>query len=100
MSDVSDKKITEADVRHIARLARIAVSEGELSDLAKELERVREWVARLRAVDTESVDPIAGVFETALRRREDKSEKTSRDDILKNAPDEREGFFAVPKVVE
>ena len=100
MSDVSDKKITEEDVRHIARLARIAVSEGELSDLAKELERVREWVARLRAVDVEGVDPIAGVFETELRRREDKSEKTSRDDILKNAPDKREGFFAVPKVVE
>ncbi len=100
MSDVSDKKITEADVRHIARLARIAVSEGELSDLAKELERVREWVAQVREVNVKGVASYGGVFDMELRRREDKAEKTDKDDILKNAPDEREGFFVVPKVVE
>ena len=88
-------------VRRVARLARIAVEEKELAPLAGELNSILDWVEQLGEVDVDGVEPMTSVTPMVLKQREDVvTDGDRQDDILLNAPDSREGFFAVPKVVE
>ncbi|QPH54852.1 Asp-tRNA(Asn)/Glu-tRNA(Gln) amidotransferase subunit GatC [Pontivivens ytuae] len=87
--------------RRVAHLARIRVEEENLPELAKELSSVLAFMEQLNEVDTQGVEPMTSVTPMALKRRVDEMTDGDRvDDILANAPDAREGFFAVPKVVE
>lgn len=87
--------------RKIARLARIATPEEDLPNAARELSNILGWIERLREVDVKGVAPMTSVAPTIPGRREDAvTEGDIRDKVLANAPDAREGFFAVPKVVE
>ena len=73
--------VNEEQVRHVAKLARIAMSDAE--------------------VDTDGVEPLTAVIENHLRLRDDVvNDGDVRDAVLKNAPDAQHGFFAVPKVIE
>ncbi len=93
--------VDRATVRRIAALARIKVPDGELDKLADELSNILGWVEQLGEVDTEGVEPMTSVVPMTLRRREDVvTDGGIRDDILANAPERRDGFFAVPKVIE
>ncbi len=88
-------------VRKVAHLARIAVREDELAPLAAELNLIIGWVEQLGEVDVTGIEPMTSVTPMALKRRADEVTDGSRQgDILANAPDPREGFFTVPKVVE
>jgi len=88
-------------VRKVAHLARIAVREDELAPLAAELNSILGWVEQLAEVDVAGVEPMTSVTPMALKRRADQVTDGNRQaDILANAPDAREGFFTVPKVVE
>ncbi len=88
-------------VRRVARLARIAVEEKDLAPLAGELNSILDWVEQLNEVDVEGVEPMTSVTPMALKRRQDEITDGERQgDVLANAPDAREGFYAVPKVVE
>lgn len=88
-------------VRRVARLARIAVEEKDLAPLAGELNSILDWVEQLNEVDVDGVEPMTSVTPMALKQREDEVTDGDRQaDILLNAPDAREGFFSVPKVVE
>ncbi|MFQ5566053.1 MAG: Asp-tRNA(Asn)/Glu-tRNA(Gln) amidotransferase subunit GatC [Paracoccaceae bacterium] len=88
-------------VRKVAHLARIAVGEDELEPLAAELNSILGWVEQLGEVDVTGVEPMTSVTPMALKRRPDEvTDGDRRGDILANAPDAREGFFTVPKVVE
>ncbi len=88
-------------VRKVAHLARIAVREDELEPLAAELNSILVWVEQLGEVDVTGVEPMTSVTPMALKRRPDEVTDGNRQgDILANAPDAREGFFTVPKVVE
>ena len=92
--------VDRATVQKIAALARIDVPEAELDKLAAELSNILGWVEQLGEVDTEGVAPMASVIEMTLRRRADEvTDGGIRDDVLANAPDARDGFFAVPKVI-
>lgn len=87
--------------RRVAHLARIRVSEERLPALSEELSAVLAFMEQLSEVDTDGVEPMTSVTPMSLKRRADVITDGSRqDDILANAPDAREGFFAVPKVVE
>jgi aspartyl-tRNA(Asn)/glutamyl-tRNA(Gln) amidotransferase subunit C len=88
-------------VRHIAKLARIAMSDGEVDALVPELNSIIGWVEQLSAVDTEGVEPLTAVIDQKLRLREDKvTDGDVREAVLANAPQAEHGFFAVPKVIE
>lgn len=87
--------------RKVAHLARIAVAEGELPKLAGELSAVLAFMEQLNQVDVTGVEPMTSVTPMRLTRRADVvTDGNIQAQILKNAPDAREGFFAVPKVVE
>jgi len=93
--------VDAATVRHIARLARIAVSDSEVEALAPELNNILGWVEQLQEVDVEGVEPMTAVIPNALRLRDDVvTDGGKQDDILANAPAAEHGFFAVPKVIE
>ena len=90
-----------ADVKRIARLARIAVPAEELSGLAKELNGLLDWVEQLKEVDTNGVEPMTSVVAVTLPMREDVvTDGGIPEKVLANAPDRARGYFAVPKVVE
>jgi len=93
--------VSNDQVRHIAKLARIAMSEAELERLGPELNAIIGWVEQLAEVSTDGVEPLTAVIDQKLRLREDAvTEGDRRDDVLANAPDAEHGFFAVPKVIE
>jgi len=93
--------VSTEQVRHIAKLARIAMSDEEIERLAPELNNILGWVEQLGEVDTEGVEPLTAVIDQKLRLREDAvTEGNIRDEILANAPEAQHGFFAVPKVIE
>ena len=88
-------------VRHIAKLARIAVSDAEVEALAPELSNILGWIEQLQEVDVAGVEPMTAVIPNILRLRDDVvTEGDIRDEILLNAPAAEHGFFAVPKVIE
>ncbi|MEL7463751.1 MAG: Asp-tRNA(Asn)/Glu-tRNA(Gln) amidotransferase subunit GatC [Pseudomonadota bacterium] len=88
-------------VRRVAHLARIEVAESDLEPLSKELSAILNFAEQLAEVDVEGVEPMTSVTPMALKRRADEvTDGDIQDKILQNAPDAREGFFAVPKVVE
>ena len=93
--------VTPEQVRHIAKLARIAMSEEEIERLVPEINNILGWVEQLGEVDTDGVEPLTAVIGQKLRLREDAvSDGDCRDEVLANAPAAEHGFFAVPKVIE
>ena len=93
--------LDKATVAHIARLAHIAVPDEELEALGAELSNILTWVEQLEEVDTAEVPPMTSVVEASLpRRRDEVTDGGDRDGILANVPEEAQGFFVVPKVLE
>ena len=93
--------VNTEQVRHIAKLARIAMSDAEIAALVPELNNILGWVEQLGEVDTEGVEPLTAVIDQKLRLREDVvTDGDCRDAVLANAPAPEHGFFAVPKVIE
>ncbi len=93
--------VDTATVRHIARLARIAVSDGEVEALVPELNNILGWVEQLQEVDVSGIEPMTAVIPNRQRLRSDQvTDGGIRDEVLANAPVAEHGFFAVPKVIE
>lgn len=93
--------ITEDEARKVAQLAHIAVADDALPALARELSGILQFMEQLNEVNVDGVEPMTGVTPMRLKRREDVvTTGGMAEKILSNAPDAREGFFAVPKVVE
>ncbi len=100
--------ISEQDVKRIAQLARIQLSPDEAAQTQKELNDILGLMARLQAVDTTGVEPMAHPLsahqDIQLRLREDKAAPThteaERAALMSNAPAQAEGLFLVPTVIE
>lgn len=87
--------------RRVAKLARIRVEEADLPALAGELSGILTFMEQLNEVNVDGIEPMTSVTPMRLKRRQDAvTDGNIQTQILKNAPDAREGFFAVPKVVE
>ena len=93
--------ITEDEARKVAHLSRIAVSDAALPELAARLDGILRFMEQLNEVDVDGIEPMTSVTPMRLKRRKDAvTDGNIQSAVLKNAPDAREGFFAVPKVVE
>jgi aspartyl-tRNA(Asn)/glutamyl-tRNA(Gln) amidotransferase subunit C len=87
--------------RKVAKLARIRVEEANLPKLADQLSGILGFMEQLNEVNVDGIEPMVSVTPMRLARRKDVvTDGNIQSQILKNAPDAREGFFAVPKVVE
>ncbi len=97
---MSDQKISLEQVRHVARLARLAISEDKLVRFAAQLEPILEYVAKIGQVDTTGVEPMAHALPIHNVLREDVARPgLSVEQVLQNAPDSDGPFFKVPKVI-
>ena len=93
--------IDTATAAKVAKLARIKVDEAALPALAEEFNAILGFIEQLNAVDVSGVEPMISVTPQRLKRRADQvNDGDQQMQVLANAPDAREGFFAVPKVVE
>ena len=93
--------IDEGTAAKVAKLARIRVEEDRLPALAQEFNTILGFIEQLNEVDVENVEPMTSVTPQRLKRRADVvTDGDQQSAVLANAPDAREGFFAVPKVVE
>ena len=94
-------KIDKNTINKIARLSRIKLDDKESEDYINDLNSILDWVEQLNEVNTENIEPLSNISSSVLPKREDTpKDANSSDEILENAPDKLEGFFAVPKVVE
>ncbi len=93
--------LDEAAVRHVARLARLKITDAEAALFAAQLSKVLEYVEQLNEVDTGNVPPTAHALPVSNVFREDLVRPSwTQDQALHNAPDRHDGFFRVPKVLD
>ena len=93
--------IDESTAARVAKLARIKVAPDRLPALAAEFNTILGFIEQLSEVDVAGVEPMTSVTPQRLKRRADEvTDGNQQAAVLANAPDTREGFFAVPKVVE
>lgn len=93
--------ISRADVEHVARLARLWLSESELERMREQLSSILQYIDKLRALDTDSVEPTAHAVPLVNVMRDDEVEPCfPRDEMLANAPDRAGEFFRVPRIIE
>jgi len=93
--------LTPADVKKIAHLARLTMSEDEVAHSAKQLSNILELVAQMNQADTAHIDPVANPLDLSQRLRTDAvTEPNQRDKFQKIAPEVQDGLYLVPKVIE
>jgi aspartyl-tRNA(Asn)/glutamyl-tRNA(Gln) amidotransferase subunit C len=94
-------ELTVADIKRIARLARIAVSDPEMETLRGELSGIFRLIESMQAVDTRNVAPMSHSEGMAQRLREDSVTETDQRELLQSvAPQVEAGLYLVPKVIE
>lgn len=93
--------VDENTVRRVAKLARIAVEDHEVTKLKGELDAILAFVEELSALDVEGVEPMTSVIPSSIRLREDVVDDGEKAEaVLMNAPSREADFYVVPKVVE
>ena len=91
--------ITVKDVEHVAKLARLELTDEEKLLYTKQLGDVLKYVEQMNEVDTSDVKPMTQVVDFCNVMREDVPNlEISKEALMSNAPDEENGFFKVPKI--
>jgi len=94
------QKLTPYEVRHVAKLARLALSDAELQRLGGQLESILEYVDKIGQADVRGVEPMAHALPLHNVFREDVIEPSlPLEQVLANAPETDGPFFKVPKVL-
>lgn len=94
-------KITKQEVEHVAKLARLELSEQEKDKLTDQLSGILTYVETLNGLDTTGVEPTAHVLDLKNVMRDDVAAPSlPRERALANAPDQAAGHYKVPKIIE
>lgn len=100
-------KITKDEVKHIAYLSRLSLSEEELELYSKQLEVILEYMDKLGEVDTTNVEPVTSIIKlypsvkiSNVYREDEPENSNCQKEILDNAPQRIGNFFKVEKVIE
>lgn len=95
-----EQKITLDQVRHVAKLARLDLSEAQAAKFAPQLESILEYVAKIDRIDVSGVEPMAHVLPLQNVLREDVAEPgLPVEKVLQDAPETDGPFFKVPKII-
>ncbi|MFW6188807.1 MAG: Asp-tRNA(Asn)/Glu-tRNA(Gln) amidotransferase subunit GatC [Planctomycetota bacterium] len=93
--------VTPEDVDHAAHLSRLRLTEEEKAKFARQLSDIVDYMDKLNELDTSEVEPMVHAIEGAQVLRKDRvSESLSRDQALRNAPEQADGCFKVPRIIE
>jgi aspartyl-tRNA(Asn)/glutamyl-tRNA(Gln) amidotransferase subunit C len=94
-------KITKQEVEHVARLARLELSEQEKETLTDQISNILTYVEQLNELNTHGVEPTSHVLDINNVMRDDVPEASlPQDRALANAPDKASGHYKVPKIIE
>ena len=98
---MAESRITLAEVKHVAALARLALDEHELQTMQAQLNGILDYIAALDALDVSSVEPTVTPWLSESPLRQDEVTATLlRSEVLEQAPEHASGGFSVPKVLE
>lgn len=93
--------ITSKDVEHVANLARLELTDAEKGKFTEQLNAILKYAEKLNGLDTESVEPTSHVLPiTNVMRADERRESLPVEKVLLNAPDDEDGQFKVPAVLE
>jgi aspartyl-tRNA(Asn)/glutamyl-tRNA(Gln) amidotransferase subunit C len=93
--------IERKDVEHVARLARLALTDAELERMREQLNGILSYIEKLNELDTDGVEPTSHAVPMLNVMREDEPGPClPRDEALANAPDRAGEFFRVPRIIE
>ena len=93
-------RISQEDVRKVAKLARLDLEEAKITTYASQLERILDYVSHLESIDTEGVLPTTRAVEVVNVTRADAVETTEvRQELLNLAPQREGDFFRVPRIL-
>lgn len=91
----------DVDIAHVARLARLALSEADMDEYREQLEVILDHASRVQALDVGHLEPTSHPLGLTNSFREDVVRPSlDRDEVLAQAPDHREGSFVVPPAME
>ena len=94
-------KITLEEVKHVAHLARLHLTEEEMVSYQTELEKILELMDQLNELDTDKVEPTTRVIEQVNVLREDiPTNGLTQEEVLKNAPSHQDGQIKVPSIMD
>ena len=94
-------QITPDLIKYLEKLARITLTEDEEKKVGNELQDILTYIDMLNELDTDGIEPASHSFPVANVMRDDiVTNKADTENILKNAPDSKDGCFVVPKTVE
>lgn len=94
-------RISTEEVKHVANLARLAVTEEEVEKFTQQLDKIISFAEQLSELDTENVEPTSHVLDMKNVMREDVPQKgLPREEVLKNAPEHENGQIKVPSIIE
>ena len=98
---MAETKITLEQVRHVALLARLRLSNDEEESLRSDMDEMLAYVDKLNELDTKDVAPTTQVGEAGMPMREDEvTNQPAADAMLANAPSRDRNYFKVPKIIE
>ena len=93
--------IERKDVEHVARLARLALTDAELEKMRDQLNGILAYIEKLNELDTSSVEPTSHAVPMVNVMRDDvEGACLPREEALGNAPDRAGEFFRVPRIIE
>ena len=93
--------ISEEQVKHVAKLAKLSFSDDELHEFPSQLGKIIDMVETLEEVDTEGVPFTSNVAETINVMREDiAAEGWNRQELMRNVPESEDGFIKVPAIID
>ena len=98
---MSETRINLDQVRHVARLARLELTEDEERRLQADLSAILTYIDKLNQLDTAAIEPTAQVGDAGAPMRDDRvTNHPAPDEMLRNAPAQRNHLIAVPKIIE
>ncbi len=93
-------KISKKEVEHVARLARLSLTDEELNRMTGQLDNILSYVEKLEELDTDNIVPTTHVFSLSNAFREDViKESLSQEEAVKNGPQQDGEMFQVPRII-
>lgn len=94
-------EINKDQVKHVANLARLEISEQEAEMFTEQLSSIIKFAEQLNEIDTDGIEPTTHVLDLKnVMRKDEPRQWITREDALKNAPDQQDGQFRVPSILE
>ena len=93
--------VSKEDIKYIAQLCKLKFSEEELESFKDDFYEILKYVDQLKKLDTEGIEPTYHVNSKVQPLREDiVKESISKEDVIKNAPEEKYGYFKMLRVMD